>query len=94
MPAGLESLRKRRRGRCTGTTFVNELGTSVAYDVCWVGDDMVELEITVYRDPPGGPEQSTRQSFVIYGTQEVFGKLERLTAAGSIGKGSRAPRIG
>ena len=80
MPAGLESLRKPRRGRCTGTTFVNELGTSLAYDVCWVGGDMIELEITVYRDPPG-PGDTTRQSFVIYGTQDVFGKLGDILSA-------------
>jgi hypothetical protein len=81
MPAGLESLRRRRRGQCTGTTFVNELGTSVAYDVCWVGDDMVELEITVYCDAPGQPDDTARQSFVVYGTQDVFGKLGEILSA-------------
>jgi hypothetical protein len=73
MSFGLESLRKHRRGECEGTTFVNGLGTSVAYDVCWVGEDMMELEITVYRDSVD--KRTTRESFVIYGTQKTFGQL-------------------
>jgi len=81
MPAGLESLKKRRRGRCTGTTFVNHLGTSIAYDVCWMGENMMELEITIYRDDPGKPDRTTRESFVIYGTQKTFGQLGEILSA-------------